>query len=761
MPVDNINGWGAAYPPILVEGDGSHGVSAEAGSAHVRLLAANHTIGAGQVHFPFWLMCGGSHGVWAEGASARFVVRTAVNVVGVGNPNLRSNVTAVGFGTHPVAGNGAATVRTPATASGVYGFIATAQARIGRATGSGHFVFFSASGTAQSLRAGGSGRHGVTGQGTEGGRLPVSATGAAKHPVAGNGAATIAAPTATGVGLHAVGAQGAIQFLRTSGTGRRGVAGQASPAAGISISASGAGQRGKIWVRMIRDMGGAWSTASPVAFALDTLSVAVAATSHDNQVGWGTPSTTNRSGDLSWAPSRRCESEHVSPPAPLGVGAGSTSGARWATASRLDGGQRAAWDALFSSLAMSHRSAWPLAVRLANAARAAWPSLPAIHNATRITLHPWGGATRLERDSQQPWTRYSRVINPGWGIIIPGTPTPIPGESIIIPVRSVYLVVNEIQLFRVSNMTPISASQLNISFDCDSWLPKFSATIHKDSRETVMPDPGPVEVEASINGVQFRFFVERITRSREFARNTVNISGRGIASELEAPYAVASHHTNDGPMNAQQLIDATLTNTGYSQSWGITDWLVPANALSLYGTPAQVAGHVAEAAGAVLAADWAQRDLRMLPRYPVKPWDWLTAVPDFVIPSAVTQTDSLEWIEKPSYNVVYVSGVQTGVLAQVKITGSAGDLPAPMVTHPLITHADAGRQRGISILSDTGRKAMLQISLPVLESTGVIDICQLIEFNDGPSTRRGIVRANNISAEWPRVRQTLTVEANA
>ena len=82
-----------------------------------------------------------------------------------------------------------------------------------------------------------------------------------------------------------------------------------------------------------------------------------------------------------------------------------------------------------------------------------------------------------------------------------------------------------------------------------------------------------------------------------------------------------------------------------------------------------------------------------------------------------------------------------------------------MVTHPLITHNDAARQRGISILSDTGRKAMMQITMPVLESSGIIDVCRLIEFSDGTNTRRGLVRANSVNVQWPTVRQTLTVEA--
>lgn len=373
----------------------------------------------------------------------------------------------------------------------------------------------------------------------------------------------------------------------------------------------------------------------------------------------------------------------------------------------------------------------------------------------------WNDQKRADREGIHPWTRYSRPMNPGWGVVTPPGPvTPGDGETITIPVKRVYIVVNEILFARVDDATVIPASQLSIAFDCDSWLPTFSATIPETSRDAVMPDPSPIEVMAYINGSEFKFFVERIARSRQFGQRTVSISGRALACELDAPYAEAAQHTNSAAMTAQQLIADALEFTGYTQSWNITDWLVPGGAFSLHGTPAQVAGAVAEASGSVLAADWFGRDLRMLARYPVKPWDWATATPDYVIPSAITQTESIEWQEKPSYNVVYVSGVQTGVLGQVKISGTAGDKAAPMVTHQLITHNDAARQRGISILSDTGRKAMMQISLPVLETTGIIDICRLIEFSDGANTRRGIVRANNITVNWPTVRQTLSIEAS-
>lgn len=377
-------------------------------------------------------------------------------------------------------------------------------------------------------------------------------------------------------------------------------------------------------------------------------------------------------------------------------------------------------------------------------------------------LMPWGRAVARSRDRVHPWLRYSRPLNPGWGIVTPPGPSqPDPGEQIIIPIRSAYIVVNEIQLFRADDATPIDARNLRISFDADSWLPTFSASIPWAQRDAVMPSPALVEVLAYVNGAEFRFVVNKIDTARQFGQRLANISGTSVAAELAAPYADITQHSNASTITAQQLIDAALEYTGYTQDWQITDWSVPAGILNLAGTPADVALHVAEAAGAVLQADWSLKRLRMLPRYPVKPWDWASTDPDIIIPAAVTQSESVEYIDLPEYNLVYVSGQTAGVNGRVKITGSAGDRPAPMITHPLITHVDAARQRGIATLGYTGRRAIMQISLPVLEESGVIDVCRLVEFTDGAVTRRGITRRTEITVDQPTVRQILTIEAAA
>ena len=156
-----------------------------------------------------------------------------------------------------------------------------------------------------------------------------------------------------------------------------------------------------------------------------------------------------------------------------------------------------------------------------------------------------------------------------------------------------------------------------------------------------MPDPQPVEVLASVNGTSFRFIVERIGRARSFGKRSVTISGRGIACELDAPYAPATQHMNLGDRTAQQLVSDALQFSGYEISWGLTDWLVPSGALSVAGAPIVVAQAVAEAAGAALSADWSARKLHFMPRYPVKPWAWPAAMAALRPPRSISQPECL------------------------------------------------------------------------------------------------------------------------
>lgn len=340
-----------------------------------------------------------------------------------------------------------------------------------------------------------------------------------------------------------------------------------------------------------------------------------------------------------------------------------------------------------------------------------------------------------------------------------------PDTTIVVPVRRVYFMVNTQSLMRVSDGKEILGADLRLSIDVDSWVWSWSASVPGRCLADLLGEADEqIELQAQINGNAFRLVVEKVSRDRRFASSRLAVSGRGRAAWLADPYATVRSYTNAQAMLAQQLMTDALTENGVSLGWEldwqITDWLVPAGVWSQTGTPMDACLAVAEAAGAYIQAHPSSMLLRVLPRYPAAPWHWAELMPDIVLPEDVCVTEGIEWVDKPAYNTVFISGQEGGVLAHVTRAGTDGGTPAPMVTDPLIAHADAGRQRGLSILSDTGRQALISLSLPVLEETGIILPGKLVQYSENGNTHLGLARAVDVAGSFPKIRQTIRLETH-
>lgn len=342
-----------------------------------------------------------------------------------------------------------------------------------------------------------------------------------------------------------------------------------------------------------------------------------------------------------------------------------------------------------------------------------------------------------------------------------------PEGQVVVPVRSCYLVLNDVYLKRVAGSVMLKATTMSLNIDVDSWTWSFSASVPASDLEAVEPVAGvPVEVEAQINGSAYRFLVEKIATERVFPRNTVRISGRGKSALLASPYAPVLTFANSADRTAQQLMADVLTDSGvplgWDIDWNLEDWLVPAGVFGVNGSYMDALTAISGAAGAYIQPHPTAQELSVLLRYPALPWAWGSVSPDFVLPSSVTTREGVEFTDKPRYNRVFVSGQQQGRLVRVTSAGSDGGLLAPMVTDPLITAVEAGRQRGASILADTGRQAIVGLGLPVLEETGVITPGKFVRYEDPSGNRTGIVRATSVevSGGGANVRQSLTVETH-
>jgi hypothetical protein len=337
--------------------------------------------------------------------------------------------------------------------------------------------------------------------------------------------------------------------------------------------------------------------------------------------------------------------------------------------------------------------------------------------------------------------------------------------SYTIPYLRTYMAVHTIAAARLGDATPFTLESCAISADADGFGWSMQATGPADLMTLLAPDAGgPCLVSITIDTLQWVFAVESLGRSRSFGEARVTVRGRSVSALLGAPYAASTAWTNATARTAAQILDDAVQGSPLSiDATLIDDWLIPAGAWSHSGPPLSAVMRVAESIGAVVISDRADPVVRLLPRYPLMPWEWdgAAVAPDVRLPLASVVTDGYERRDAPAYNRAVVSGANQGVLGLITRMGSGGTLAAPMVTEALATASAAVLQRGRSILGAAGSQALITLEMPVLSGPGlpaVLGLNQLVEVIEPADTWRGMVRGIAVRAGLPVVRQVVTLE---
>lgn len=340
------------------------------------------------------------------------------------------------------------------------------------------------------------------------------------------------------------------------------------------------------------------------------------------------------------------------------------------------------------------------------------------------------------------------------------------------------MVTHDVFAQRLPDLVDVPIFDATVSADSGSYCWTLQASGPASLFDLLAPVGGlPAQIRLTMDGIPWVFAVDSISRSGSFGKTRVSVQGRSVTALIAAPYVRAITRANTIDMTAQQIALDALTSTGIDLDWGIgagalangglVDWLVPAGAWSHQGTALDAVQAIVQSAGGYLQSHRSAATL--LARHPYgqrvgdtsgAPWAWGTGSADVELATDALITEAVQRKDGPDINAVYASGTTSGVLALVKRTGTAGDKLAQMVTDPLITHADAARQRGLSILGTAGHKYAVTLDLPVLTGTGqpgVLDVGQLVQVNTA-TPWRGRVRGVSVQAKMPTLRQTVTLE---
>lgn len=532
---------------------------------------------------------------------------------------------------------------------------------------------------------------------------------------------------------------------------------QAAGAVVLDYSAT-AGRR-----RIATTFGAPWAKATPRAVEARAVMHATATLDPTSRAPWAQGHAQQRESRSAWVLSNHAERAVLVPWLRFTTRLQRESRTHWPTAHTAERAAQSAWGRYAGRPALTAVAPWVRAQVSDPQATAPWGRYAGRPDRTAVSA--WARSRPADALRWVPWVRFGRPLDAGWGVVVePGGPIVDEHGTVVVPVRTVYYMQNQISLMRVSGALQIPALSISMSSDVDSWAWRVEATLPSSQLDAVMPDTNgtPVVLEATVNGYPVRFLAESIGRERSFGRDRIKVSGRSPSALLADPFAVSYSFSSAAAITAQQAALNAITTPGlpygWSINWGLTDWLLPAGVWQHQGTPLSAVLRVAEAAGAYVQSDPVLQTLHVRHRYPTAPWYWSAAAPDIVLPEAVFVREGLEMLNKPAYNEVYVGGQADGVLGHVVKTGTTGGLLAQAVTDDLITHADAAMQRGRAILSDTGRQQRVDLSLPLNNDTGLLQVGQRVNLLGGATPRLGIVRSVSVTHNMPVVRQSVGVQ---
>jgi hypothetical protein len=365
-----------------------------------------------------------------------------------------------------------------------------------------------------------------------------------------------------------------------------------------------------------------------------------------------------------------------------------------------------------------------------------------------------------------------------------------PGSAVVFSKRYYYMQ-NTVLLKRIPDNTPIDASAISISTDINSWTWDFNITL-MDSSYLDLLKPSVAgedlvlqDLQITINNNVWICRIESWSETRVFGQRGWSVRGRSPSIELAAPYSLPFTYTNTSAKQGSQLIDDLLSGTGWSAEWGFdnntstysdvidpsSDWLVPANQFNLQEkTSMEGINEILAAihASIITVPDCSSGNQRLIiiPRYRWTPWQWASQTVDSLLIRHYCHEIGSDYEHIPKYNFVIAAGDNHGVAVSATKDGTAGDKPAPMFTHPLITTQQAGHEAARNLLSRSGMWINNSLSLlsiddgvtPTEEIPGLLLPGKLISLEDDSVTWRGVVTGVTINVKATTSRSGLEVE---
>lgn len=295
--------------------------------------------------------------------------------------------------------------------------------------------------------------------------------------------------------------------------------------------------------------------------------------------------------------------------------------------------------------------------------------------------------------------------------------TDLPNFDFDIPIepqiRRVYLMQPQIIVTRVSDGLPIVVDGLSIS-DTRGQFTKsgsidFSSKIDRDRALNEL-------LLVEINGYDFYLLPEEPTEQHSFGRVQYSARCRSRTAQLMAPWRNPISYSNTVDRSVAGIMGDILTASGWSvELVGFLDFNVPSGVFTITGkAPGESINEIADMIGCIVVPDEFTSVLKIVPRWPVTPWNISGTISAVNIHDAVITSYNVQTEFNLLCDSCWVRGEQQGVSRHVKRTGTAGNIPTADISNSLIVSDTPARLVGTAAIADTGKKNRISVNLPIM-----------------------------------------------
>lgn len=280
-------------------------------------------------------------------------------------------------------------------------------------------------------------------------------------------------------------------------------------------------------------------------------------------------------------------------------------------------------------------------------------------------------------------------------------------------IKRAYLMQPTLIVTRVSDGTPIAVTSVTLTNQRDQFT--SSVSIDFGSRgDSLLAMNQLLLVE--INGYEFYALPEQASHTQSFNQLQHSASGRSRTAQVASPWRLPISYSNSTDRSFAGVMGDILAGTGWSVLLvGFTDFNIPAGVFTTTGKgPIESVNEMAGMIGCMVVEDEADSLLRIVPRWPVTPWNMATEVPDIAVHEAVIISYSASDEINQLCDSAWVRGEQQGVSRHVRKTGTAGNIPTADISNALILSDTPARLAGTDAIARTGIKQRVSLTLPLM-----------------------------------------------